>query len=350
MISNYFYHEIIRKNVIGFGTLFNNIYIKHKDSAGNQKSDLLVPIAYGPIQQFLARIEQQPDLAKKQSISLPRLSFEMKGISYDGTRKGSPIQTFKAVNPSDNTKINKVFMPVPYNLSFELNIISKIQDDALQILEQILPFFQPSFAITIDLVESIGEKKDTPIFLNSISMSDNYEGDYGERRYLMYTLSFTAKTNFFGPVVDNTSALIKKVKVDYFSSTDIKNAKREVRYTITPRALNDYNNDNTTSLAEDIDNKVTKFDVNDATALSKDVYIKIGDENMQIKSVDGNTLTVYRGIDNSVVSSHDIGTSIDVLNVLDDALIELDDDFGFNSDVEFFGDFKTYSPTLGQDV
>ena len=155
------------------------------------------------------------------------MSFEMNGITYDPSRKGSAIQTFKAINPSDNTKINKVFMPVPYNLAFNLNIIAKLNDDALQIIEQILPFFQPAFNVTVDLVSSIGEKRDIPIVLNTITFTDNYEGDFTERRYLIYTLNFTAKTNLFGPVVDSTNALIKKVKTDFYTDTNRLTAKWE---------------------------------------------------------------------------------------------------------------------------
>ena len=352
MLGNYFYHEILRKTVISFGTLFNDIYIRHNDNNGNQASEMLVPLAYGPIQKFLARIEQQPDLSRRQSssLTLPRMSFEMNGITYDSSRKGSPVQTFKAINLLDNTKINKVFMPVPYNISFDLNIISKLNDDALQIIEQILPFFQPAFNVTVDLISSIGEKRDIPVVLNTITFTDNYEGDFTERRYLIYKLNFTAKTNLFGPIVDNTNALIKKVKTDFYSGTNRQIAKRDVRYTVTPRALKDYNDDNTTTLAENINTEVTEFDVSDATALVVDTYIRIGNENMQIKSKSGNTVTVFRSVDNTLLESHTTGDSIDVINNTDRDLIQQDDDFGFNTEILFFNDGgKTYSPSTGTD-
>jgi len=354
MLGTYFYHEIIRKNVIGFGNLFNEIYITHQDSSGNQKSEILVPIAYGPIQKFLARIEQQPD-NKKQSLTLPRMSFEMNSIQYDSTRKGSPVQTFKSVNLENNNIVNKAFMPVPYNLGFQLNIFSKLQDDALQIVEQIIPFFQPAFNITIDLVSSIGEKRDTPVVLNSITFKDDYEGDYSNRRYLLYTLNFTSKTNFFGPVVDNTNVLIKKVKVNFFSNTDRNVAKREVRYTLTPRATKDYNDDNTTTLVENINTKVNEFEVLDSSTFTTDTYIRIDNESMQIKSISGNVITVHRAVDGSTLEDHLANASIDIINSQDDDLISLEDaftdDFGFNETVEFFNDGgKTYSPSLGQDV
>ena len=125
-------------------------------------------------------------------------------------------------------------MPVPYNIGFELSIYTKLNDDALQIVEQILPFFQPSFNLTVDLISSIGEKKDIPIVLDSINMQDDYEGDFSTRRALIYTLRFTAKTYMFGPIAESTEGLIKKVQVDLYSSTDTKSATREMRYTVTP--------------------------------------------------------------------------------------------------------------------
>ena len=150
MLGTYFYHEILRKTVIGFGTLFNNINIRHKDASGTNFSVMKVPLAYGPMQKFLARIQQQPDLEREIAITLPRLSFEMQGIQYDPTRKTGIAQTFLTRKVEQTAK--KVYMPVPYNVSFELSIMSKLSDDALQILEQIVPYFQPSFNITINLI------------------------------------------------------------------------------------------------------------------------------------------------------------------------------------------------------
>jgi hypothetical protein len=248
MLGNYFYHSILRKTVIGFGTLFNDIHVKHQTNDGGEFSDLKVAMAYGPVQKFLARLEQQPDLNKKVQISLPRMSFEMNSISYDPTRKSGISQTFKA---SDGTNLKKVFMPVPYNIGFELNILCKLNDDALQIIEQILPYFQPSFTITIDLVDSIGEKRDVPITLDSISFQDDYEGDFSTRRALIYTLQFTAKTYLFGPIADTTEGLIRKVQVDYHTNTNRLTSTREMRYTATPKATVDYNNDNVIDAADD---------------------------------------------------------------------------------------------------
>ena len=231
MLGTYFYHEILRKTVISFGTLFNDIHIRHKDNTGKSISDMKVALAYGPMQKFLARIEQQPDLNRATQITLPRMSFEMTNISYDATRKSSITQTFKA---SDGTNLRKVFMPVPYNIGFELNILVKLNDDGLQIIEQILPFFQPSFNLTVDLVNVIGEKRDISVVLDNISFQDDYEGSFEVRRALIYTLSFTAKTYLFGPIAQTSDGLIKKVIVDQYSGTDTATAKRERRYSVVP--------------------------------------------------------------------------------------------------------------------
>jgi hypothetical protein len=179
------------------------------------------------------------------------MSFEMSNISYDSTRKSSLVQTFKTCE--DGTKAKKVFMPVPYNIGFELNIMSKLNDDSLQILEQILPYFQPHFNLTVDLIDSIGEKRDIPIILESVNFQDDYEGNFDTRRSLIYTLQFTAKTYLFGPVADSSDGLIRKVQVDMYTSTDQKTAKREMRYTVTPTSKIDRNDD---GVINEVDHKL----------------------------------------------------------------------------------------------
>ncbi len=168
MLGNYFYHKTISKTVVAFGSLFNNIRIHHFDDNDDPVSVLKVPLAYGPIQKFLARIEENASGERKVALTLPRMSFEMTSIDYDATRKASTIQTFKASKVVDGKATNKIFLPVPYNIGFELNILAKLNDDVLQIVEQILPFFQPSFNVTVTLIPEIGEKRDIPIVLNRV--------------------------------------------------------------------------------------------------------------------------------------------------------------------------------------
>ena len=350
MLGQYYYHEIVKKTIIAFGTLFNNINIKHEKQDGSDYSFIKVPIAYGPVEKFLARLEQKPDLRKRVSITLPRLAFEMTNIQYDASRKLSTLQTFKALNSSDNKVVNKVYMPVPYNIGIQLSIMTQYNDDALQIVEQILPYFQPSFNLTIDLIASIGEKRDVPIILESIDFKDNYESSFDEKRIIIYNLNFTTKTYLFGPIGNNTEGLIKKVQVDYYSDVNTKNASRQLRYVAEPRAIQDYNNDVTTSLAQDIDNKITKFNVNDSSLLSVNDYIEIDSEEMLIKEISGNSLTVFRGKDETIVSSHTNGTAVNIINNADDLLIQQDDDFGFSEYRYDYGDGKSYSPTKGIDI
>jgi hypothetical protein len=210
------------------------------------------------------------------------MSFEMISIEYAPARKASAIQKFKSSPNSSGNEIKNIYMPVPYDIGFELTIVSKIQDDALQIIEQIIPFFQPSFNVTVNLIPEISERRDIPVVLNRINFRDTYEEDFTQRRLIYYTLSFTAKTYIFNEIPSDSDGLIRKVQVDYASDA-IKNAKRELRYTVTPKALEDYNED-------------------------------------------GN------------------------IDVLDDPLVEYGDDFGFNSSLEDFSDFKTYSSSQGIDV
>lgn len=242
MFGNYFYNKSIEKTVVAFGTLFNSISIKHEDSSGNDLSMFKVPIGYGPMQKFLARIEQSPDGNRRIATTLPRMSFEMVSIDYDGSRKASVIQKFKSASSTNQSDIKSLYMPTPYNIQFELNIISKIQSDVLQIVEQILPFFQPSFNVTVNLLPEVNEKRDIPIILNRINFRDTYEDDFRNRRLITWTLTFTAKTYLFSEVPADNQGIIKKVQVDYYTDA-LKNSKREVRYTVTPQAVQDYNDD-----------------------------------------------------------------------------------------------------------
>jgi len=190
-----------------------------------------VPLAYGPKQKFLARLEQNADPTNKRvQITLPRISFEINSIDYDASRKVSPTQKVTVVSSTDKSKT--AYMPVPYNLGFELAIISKNQEDGLEILEQILAFFQPSYNLPMKLVPDLDETKDVPVVLNSVAYEDEYEGNFSTRRAIIYTLNFTVKTYIYGPVSESTT--ITKVITDAYTSTNVATAPREVRYTVVP--------------------------------------------------------------------------------------------------------------------
>ena len=233
MLGQQFYHETMRKVVVAFGTIFNNINIVRTNSSGVVTQSMKVPLAYGPKQKFLTRLREDPNLNKKVSLTLPRIGFEISGISYDSSRKLNSIQKLKKVNSStDGKTVSSQFMPVPYNMDFSLFVMAKSSDDALQIVEQILPFFQPDYTITLNDNTSMGTTRDVPIILNGVSYEDSYDGDFTERRVLMYTLTFTSKFYLYGPVTDQK--VIKSVQVDQYTDMPVNAPKREQRYTVAP--------------------------------------------------------------------------------------------------------------------
>jgi len=326
----YFYNEILRRTVIAFGTLFNNISIKHTNSSDQVVSVVKVPLAYGPTQKFLARLNQSPDLNKPTSLTLPRMSFEFTGLTYDPSRKVTTTQTFLVKDSTDGSETKKSYMPVPYNMQFELSIMTKLNDDALQIVEQILPYFQPSYNLTVELVEEIKEKRDIPIILENVTMQDDYEGDFSTRRVLLYTLRFTAKTYLFGPTSSATKDIIKSAKVSYLTGTDLSNTTREVVFTSTPRAIKNYTGTVVTTLSKDTTTTDTLLTVDDASSITVKTYLDIEGEEVYVKSKSGNVLTVERGKDGTTITSHLRGAEVKSITTADNALIEEGDDFGFS--------------------
>ena len=322
----YFYNEILRKTIISFGTLFNGLTIKQEGST------VKVPLAYGPTQKFLARLAQAPNLSQATQISLPRMSFEFTGLTYDSSRKVTTTQTIAVKNPDDGTDIKKVFMPVPYNMQFELAIMCKLNDDALQIVEQILPYFQPQYNLTINLVSLINEKKDVPVVLENITMQDEYEGDFTSRRVLYYTLRFTAKTYLFGPVTSASKDIIKTASVRYLAGGS-QSTQRDVTFSVKPRALKDYTNDVVTTISEDIDASQETINVADGTAITVDKFIDVDGEEMKVTKITGNKLNVKRGQDSTIAKTHVRGTGVKGIDYTareDSDIIELGDDFGFD--------------------
>jgi len=223
MFGTYFYNETIKRSVSVFGTLFNNIYIKKIKADGTVLHQQPVPISYGPKQKFLARLTEDAKERDKNisSISLPRMAFELTSLEYDSTRQQNKlIRTQKNLLESDDvTKRGFQYSPAPYNLGFELSILAKNVIDATQIVEQILPYFQPEYTVTMKMVDDMSEVRDVPISLDGVAMDDQYEGTFEERRVILYTLTFTMRTYFFGPIY--TGNIIKNViERDYISGAN----------------------------------------------------------------------------------------------------------------------------------
>ena len=184
MFGTYFYNESMRRMTIGFGQIFNNIQIKRKDSSGNVVQSIRVPLAYAPKEKFLARLDQQANLSEREfSVTLPRMSFEISGISYDPSRKLTRVQKFKTVKSGIDGKVmNFNYTPVPYNVSYNLYSFTASAEAGLQIVEQILPFFQPDFTVTVNAIPELNIKRDIPIILNSVNYEDTYDGNFDRRR------------------------------------------------------------------------------------------------------------------------------------------------------------------------
>lgn len=218
--KNPYYHGIIKKTITSFGALFSDIKIeRRKDNSvtGDLIQTIQVPISYACKEKWLVRLDSDPSLENNTYTSLPRLSFEITGYSYDAVRKTNKMQKLTC---GDGTTVKTSQSPIPYNIGISLYVLTKTQEDAMQIIEQILPVFQPEYTLSINAVPEMNITQDIPVILNSISVSDEYEGDFQTRRFVTHTLDFTLKINLFGPT--STSSVIGKVFTNINDSTTEK--------------------------------------------------------------------------------------------------------------------------------
>lgn len=216
MFGTYFYHQKLRKSVAIFGTLFNNLYVLRKNSSGAVISQIKVPLSYGPQRKFLDRIRENPDLDTDTNVAikLPRMSFEIISINYDPSRQLQKTNNFQQ-GGSTSLLRNRFYSFVPYNIGFQLSVYAKNQDDALQVVEQILPFFNPQYTLTIKPFDDYPNiKEDVPIALTGVDFSDDYESPLEARRTMIYTLTFDMRVNFYGPI--NESGIIKTSLTDIY--------------------------------------------------------------------------------------------------------------------------------------
>jgi len=215
MFGAHFYHQRLRKAVATFGSLFNNLYVLRKDSSGNVISTVRVPLSYAPKDKYLERIRENPDLNNDTStaIKLPRMSFEITSFQYDSQRQVPKTNKFGVIDTNTNKKV--FFAGVPYNIYFQLNIYAKNQDDALQMVEQIIPYFSPQYSVTIRPFENYSSiKEDVPITIMSSSFTDDFEGAVETRRTIIYTLEFEMKAMFYGPIGDQS--IIRQTQTNFF--------------------------------------------------------------------------------------------------------------------------------------
>ena len=234
MFGTHFYNQGLRKLTIAFGQIFNNIVLQQKSSTGAITKRIRVPLAYAPKEKFIQRLEQQANLQKGRTfaITLPRMGFEIKGLKYDATRKLNKLQKTWRVKTDDSTVHNFNYAPVPYDITFNLYSFTATAENGLQIIEQILPFFQPDYTVTVNVIPELNIKRDIPIVLNDVSYEDTYDGEFNKRRAVIYTLAFTAKTYLYGPM--SKGKVIRQTQADLGSSTDAPLATEE-RIIVIPK-------------------------------------------------------------------------------------------------------------------
>lgn len=213
MFGNHFYNKRVRTTVSIFGSLFNNIHVIRTNASNEVISQVKVPLSYAPKRNFLERLTAMADgeqAERRVAMKLPRMSFEITDMSYDPIRQLPKVNAYRETLPADNTKGRKVYTGVPYNIQFQLNIYAKSQDDALQIVEQIIPYFAPQYNLTVKpFVDYPDVKEDVPVILQGVTFSDDFEGGFEQRRTIVYTLDFQMKINFYGP--DRDRAIIREV-------------------------------------------------------------------------------------------------------------------------------------------
>jgi hypothetical protein len=275
--NNHFYNRTIRKVVVAFGTMFNDIVLVRYNKAGTTEYERTrVPLSYGAKEKYLTRLTSDPTLTKSINVYVPRISFDMVGLSYDSTRKFNTINRNFGVN-SDTGVVSAQYAPIPYNFEFDLSIYVRNQEDGTQILEQILPFFTPDFTVTVDLVPKVGRKYDMPVTLNSVTPEIDYEGDFSTTRLIIWTLNFTVKGYIFPPVsnvglieqantniyIDSRDTRYQKVYVDMSSGNGVYTTGETIRVPekdITGTILYFANNSTGTLILSDLSELVDEGD------------------------------------------------------------------------------------------
>jgi len=231
-----FYHGTIRRYVIMFGNIFNDMQVKRYDSLGALAQTLNVPISYGPKQKQIERVLADPDFGRAVSTILPRIGFSMTTMGYNPIRKLNPFSKFKGALNTDDRNFQSTYAPVPYDFNFQLSILTKNAEDGTQMIEQILPFFTPDFTVSMKVLPDINVTMDIPIELTGVTSDDSYEGDYGSNRILTWDLDFTIKGYLFGPI--STSDYITDAEVAFFqwdaeTATDTYNYVGDANFNVT---------------------------------------------------------------------------------------------------------------------
>ena len=307
MFGTYFYHQISRKMVVAFGSLFNTIEVRKTDSSDAVTEVIKIPLSYGPKDKMLTRISSDPNLNPKVALTVPRMGFELLSMTYDSVRK---LNTLNRNVKKGTTGLKKQFNPVPYNWEFSLYIFVKNAEDGTQVLEQILPFFTPEFTVTMNLVSSMEEVRDIPLVLNSVTSEDTYEGDFATRRSIIWTLSFTMK-GFLYPDISDNAKVIETVAVDTHLMSKA-------------------------SVVEPV-----YFVSEDSTSYSTNYLI--------LNSHDYDDSTRIRILTENSSAAASAGATVSRATVTAKTSDITDEDFGFSETFEFFPQGVTHDPVAGTD-
>ena len=267
MFGFQYYHQTIRKYIIMFGNLFNDIQVQRLTAAGAVQQTIKVPVAYGPKMKFLSRLSQDPNLDRDVAISLPRIGFELQAINYAAERKlTSTTRNVLVLNTDDQKVMKNQYVPVPYDLNITASIFVKNADDGTQILEQILPFFTPEWTTTINVIPSMNIKMDIPTVLQSVTYEDTYDGDFETRRAIVWNLDFNVKGYLYGPV--RNTGIINRAFANLFAHTELDNSTKAGFVRTQPGLL--ANGSPTTNAAASVD--YTTISANSDFGFASDIF------------------------------------------------------------------------------
>jgi hypothetical protein len=328
MLGNaHFYNRTIRKIVVAFGTLFNDINIVRYTQAGVAKEIFKVPLSYGAKEKYLTLIASDPNLTRSIATIVPRISFNLDSLSYDSNRK--QVSTIRNFSKDTNTALKTQYAPIPYNFEFSLSIYVRNTEDGTQILEQILPFFTPDFNVTVDFIPDMDQKYDMPIILNSVTSNVEYEGDMQTTRYITWDLTFTAKSYIWPPV--KSGKMIRKANT---------NIHVDINRTDSQRVIVDFPNGTGILLSGESfrDSANGKIGVVDYFSNSNSGILVVTSLNKLLEPKD----TITGDFSGATFNISSLATnSINVVNIVtttDPLNAQADDEFGFAETIKEYPD------------
>lgn len=229
MLAAPYYHGIVRKVIVAFGQLFSDIKIQRLNNSGIVEQLIDVPVSYGNKEKWYQRLREEKDTDQRVLISLPRIGYEIVGLQYDTSRRLNKLTQYRSCGPTPCGTYLSAYAPVPYNIAINVYIMTKTQDDMFQIVEQILPYFGPQYTLSVNAIPEMKIVQDIPITMTGIEIHDSYDGPMDNRREIVGTLTFTAKTEFLGPLNAESTGIITKVisKLDPMSGETARQVEVE---------------------------------------------------------------------------------------------------------------------------